>query len=444
MNKIQSALLLCSVPAALLAAIAPAHAAPPSCTPKIEAVPFGGDTKVAERIDKVGNGGTGEEFFVSCTGTAGAYKTLVQVRLPKAPQSGIVLVEPDQIHIYPKAGDYMSRAGHVDVVVVSSPRLMDSVKKANPARYGSLNLPAGPDSGHFEIGSHLYEAPTEFEVLSQVGAFIKAGGIPGIKPRKVILGGMSYFGGVVRNYIAYEHPRPGMKSVYDGYFPTQSQKLSYTAPTPDLDVPVMDLEGERELVVIPQAGAKSITYRRPDSALFRLYEVPGMPHNVTRGAAEGTGGAKCTGHTVSNFPNNAIYAAVMDKLVAWVDKGQTPARVPWISTSADGLTINRDTFGNALGGYRISYVDAPVATYHASWANYTTTASGPSDANALACDKVGWYAPLPDAQLKGLYASHDDYVAKVDKSLDESVAKGLLLKEDAQELRDEARQAKVP
>ena len=63
---------------------------------------------------------------------------------------------------------------------------------------------------------------------------------------------------------------------------------------------------------------------------------------------------------------------------------------------------------------------------------------------ALACDKVGWMAPLTSAQLQKLYPSHADYVAKVNRSLDQSGAAGLLLPEDAKDLKAEAAAAKVP
>ena len=248
-----------------------------------------------------------------------------------------------------------------------------------------------------------------------------------------------------------------MKSVFDGYFPAQGRKTGYAGPLPDMDVPIIDLEGERELEVLPYAGEPTITYRRPDGPLFRLYEVPGMVHDITRGAPPTAFGAdKCGGgHTLSDFPNQVVFSAVLSKLVAWVEKGVAPPSVPWISTSADGREIKRDQFGNALGGYRISYVDAPINTYHALWAKYSVkprvspgpdpvVAVGPADQAAIDCDKIGWMEPLSKAQLQKLYSSHDDYVAKVSKSLDASVAQGLVLPEDAKDLLKEAQEAKIP
>ena len=441
--------MVCS--AAAMAAIlltAPIAKAQPasSCTPKVEGpITITADSKPYDRVDLPDAGAVEEEFFVSCTVSAGAYKTLVHVRLPKASvaQSGIVVAEPwhpgNIWSLYAKVSEYEARAGHVHVVIVGSPMVLDSfVKKADPKRYASLSLPKGTPVA---AGTSTYDS-TEFEVLAQVGRLIKAGGLPGIKPRKVILGGMSQTGGVVRAYIGYEH-KGAAKSVYDGYFPEQSAATSYIAPIADLDVPVVELQGERELIVVRERGADHITYRRPDGPLYRLYEVPGMPHVATRGRGEG-GGSRCTGHTVSDFPTFYVYGATLDNLIAWVDKGVPAPHVPLIETDASGATIKRDAASNALGGYRTSYVDVPTATYHSTWASYVTTAAGPSDADAARCDKMGWVEKLPAGQLQQLYPSHAAYVAKVEDSLKKLVAARLILPDDAKVLADEARAAPIP
>jgi hypothetical protein len=471
MNRFKATLLLSCAAAsglALFAAqnlIVPAQAAPgTACKPKLDggplpmkAVPSGpvGEGPFQKEDEQ---GLIGQEFFISCTGSAGPYKTLIRVVMPKDPnkRSGFSMVEPDA-SVYRKTFNYMSRAGHIAIAVISAPSAVESLKKSDPAKYGSLNIPSGPESGFLVVGGQVFQTPMEFEVLAQAGEFIKSGGIPGVRAGKVILAGMSSRGAVVRNYMEWEHPRPGMKSVFDGYFPTQGRKTGYKGPLPDMDVPIIDLEGERELEVLPYAGEPTITYRRPDGPLFRLYEVPGMPHDITRGAPPTAFGAdKCVGgYTLSNFPNQVVFSATLAKLVAWVEKGVAPPSVPWIETSADGKQIKRDQFGNALGGYRISYVDVPINTYHSLWAKYSVKPRvspgpdpvvpvGPSDKAALDCDKIGWMEPLSKAQLQKLYPTHDDYVAKVSKSLDASVASGLMLPQDAKDLLEEARMAKIP
>lgn len=430
-----------------LGLVLPGAAAAASCAPQIEGpVPVTATSKPYSKVDLPDAGATEEEFFLSCDVTAGHYKTLIHVNLPKAAGSGIVVVEPwhpgDLWPLYAKVSEYEARAGHVHVVVVGNPFLLDTaIKKQNPARYGSLTIPG---TGARSVAQTPAGQTAEFEILAQVGAFIKSGGLPGVKARKVILGGMSQTGGVTRAYIAWEHPGPGAKSVYDGYFPEQAAGGSYKTPIPDLDVPVVELQGEREMMVSLNHELVPIPYRRADGPLYRLYEVPGMPHVATRGRPEG-GGTNCSGHTHTDFPTFYVYGATLKNLINWVDKGIAAPHVARIKTEVGGREIMRDSAGNALGGYRTSYVDVPKATYHATWGDYYLMADGkPSDAAAQRCDKMGWIAPLSSERLKKLYPTHADYVSKVGKSLDGLVKAKLMLPEDAKDLRDEANQAKIP
>ena len=73
----------------------------------------------------------------------------------------------------------------------------------------------------------------------------------------------------------------GGKRVFDGFFPGQaavgSSGGSPVGPIPDVGVPVVELQGERELLVTISVYG-SLGYRRPDSKTYRLYEVAGMSH----------------------------------------------------------------------------------------------------------------------------------------------------------------------
>jgi len=168
-----------------------------------------------------------------------------------------------------------------------------------------------------------------------------------------------------------------------------------------------------------------------------------MPHIVTRGNLEGSPRG-CSGRPLSDFPVGAVYAASLDNLISWVDKGVPAPTVPRVESSDDGRVIKRDAHGNALGGYRTSYFDAPNATYHASWDPYSTTNGKASDEVAAQCNMIGWTKPLPQTELGKLYPSHAAYVAKVDEVNADLVKKRLLLPYDAKVFHDEAVAAKVP
>ena len=56
-----------------------------------------------------------------------------------------------------------------------------------------------------------------------------------------------------------------------------------------------------------------------------------------------------------------------------------------------------------------------------------------------AISTVGTEEPFDKAQLLALYANHDTYVQRFSRRLDELVAEGWLLPEDADTMRSEAR-----
>ncbi len=63
---------------------------------------------------------------------------------------------------------------------------------------------------------------------------------------------------------------------------------------------------------------------------------------------------------------------------------------------------------------------------------------------AATCQLIGWKAPLSAAVLKKLYSSHAAYVAKVDADAASLVRRKMLLPEDADALKAEARSAAIP
>jgi hypothetical protein len=63
----------------------------------------------------------------------------------------------------------------------------------------------------------------------------------------------------------------------------------------------------------------------------------------------------------SLFPKSAVYAAVFEAMVNWTRRVKLPSPGSWISTIGDTDEIRRDERGNALGGVRTLYTDAPVS-----------------------------------------------------------------------------------
>ncbi len=125
----------------------------------------------------------------------------------------------------------------------------------------------------------------------------------------------------------------------------------------------------------------------------------------------------------------------------WVDPKPDPKR------AYRALVSTVDSDGNETAGIILPDIAVPLATY-AGWNLY----KAPFPAGAL-CDRDGSYLPLaktkeeraarndPRPSLAERYASHDDYVRKVEAAAAALVRDRLLLPEDAARYADRARAA---
>lgn len=379
-----------------------------------------------------------EEFFLSCTAFGASYQTLLYVRRPSKPQQfsgNVVLDTTHPLGLWPlmtTTASYQASAGHVSAAVVSSSLALAVVKRFNPARYASLDIPTIEG--------------IEREVLAQVGALLKSnlssGPLPDLHVEKVVLGGYSNTGAVVRDFIANAHAQArlaGGEPVYDGYFPAQTAVGSAPTPIADVDVPVLEIQGEREVIETFRRGFDRLGYRRPDSASYRLYEVAGMSH-VTSRPGDGflPNPYTCVEPVPSLFPNRHVWGNALRNLIAWVHDGLAPPRAQRIELEADGRTVRRDQHGNAVGGVRTSYLDVPIATYGAASTN------APGDPPSSRCDFYGYQVNFTHEELAQLYPNRGRYLFAVSRRLAQLVRDRWYLKRDAKELRVEAINADVP
>jgi hypothetical protein len=102
--------------------------------------------------------------------------------------------------------------------------------------------------------------------------------------------------------------------------------------------------------------------------------------------------------------------------------------------SGEPPAIERDTYGNALGGVRTPYVDVPIAVLEGE---------GQPQPDLSAIDEVsvdtvdfcflsGTTELFDAATLGMLYESNAAYIEALEASTDEAVAQGFLVPEDAQ------------
>jgi Alpha/beta hydrolase domain len=412
-----------------------------------------------------------EEWVASGVEDGHPYATTVLVRRPRDPArfSGTVIVEPLHVHgiapIWIYTAPYLLRAGHAWVEITAQKTTLDQhVKPSNPERYEDLDID-GPDSADFDLTLHLDdpEANRSFwsdlirrnraasTILAQAGAALRGPGGPfeGSDVRNILLAGHSQTGSVTSYYIEDahdEHRREDGLSVYDGYFPSGFPYEAFH----DVGVPVVQVMSDGD-VSLPdfsfRPGYGGRKYRREDSDepadRFRLYELAGVPHMGTRHSPfddmslwHDTHGEDATrlgavfGSRMNSLPHFELFAVCLDHLVRWVADDEVPPRAERLEVGPDGY-FARDEHGNTRGGVRCVQVDVPHATYHPNLLG----ADGAPTWLTIGCED-----PFDGEKLRSLYGGRSRYLEQFNRRLDELIAEGWLLPEDAGEMRREAEQ----
>jgi len=304
------------------------------------------------------------------------------------------------------------------------------LKIVNPARYGTLSHPGDSFS---------------YDIYSQAGRTVRGELLGDLKLKRVIATGTSQSAMRLVTYINGIHP---LAQVFDGFLVHSrggfSPPLS-EAPQPviavpgdthvreDVDVPVLAFETETDLILLAFASA-----RQEDSKHFRLWEVAGTAHADVYGLAAGgsdiggspdiagiqlvtsvAGGIQCDTF-INSGPHHWVVKAALNALIRWMKTGKAPKPAPRLELSeGPPVEIVRDAHGNALGGIRTPYVDAPIATL-----------TGHQDGSFL-CRLFGSTAPFDDAKLASLYPTEKDFTSAWKKSLRRAVQKRWILKPDA-------------
>jgi hypothetical protein len=110
-----------------------------------------------------------------------------------------------------------------------------------------------------------------------------------------------------------------------------------------------------------------------------------------------------------------------------------PPSWPPIVVRGDPPEIERDGFGNALGGIRLPQIEVPIAQY------------GPVGMpESLRCDLRGFTIPFPESLLAMLYPDHRTYVQKIRAVTLAAVHAGFVLPIDARDIERMAEAAAIP
>ena len=370
------------------------------------------------------------------------YLTRMIVRLPPPETfSGVVLVEwfnvtagtdtsPDWGHLAEEIG----RSGY-GWVGVSAQRvgvhgvksswiaegLIDTrgLREKDSERYGDLHHPGDAYS---------------YDMFTQAGNMVAGRAsvdpLVGFSPTHVIAMGESQSAGFMTTYVNAVHP---LVRIFDGFLihsrgnnvPDLQAERPNREESPlvrtDLEEPILIYVTETDLVELGYASA-----RQDDSGGVLTWEVAGTAHadayslhaaGLPRDASVGSLLGCST--PINDGPQHETLQAAVHHLTAWVVNGTRPPTSPRI-VMADNGTIARDDLGLALGGIRTPQVDAPVRVV-----------SGQSAGDGGACFLFGQTSPFDQEVLTGLYADEATYLEALQASVDQAVAAGWLLPEDA-------------
>lgn len=394
------------------------------------------------------------------------YETVVCVRRPRQASrwSGTSLVEPLHVHgiapIWMYCAPYIMRSGHAWVVVTAQRTTLDMhLKENDPGRYGSLVIP-GPDSADFDPNPYpgvpdkaaLFWSELERRnwaagpILAQVGSALREDGGP-LEPGSratLILVGRSQTGSTISYYIRDQHHRLRLadgSAVYDGFFPCGFP----FEPFHDVGVPVVQVMSDGDISLPDHSllpGYEGRHYRRDDSDQpgdrYRLYEIAGLAHVGSRYPPTNDPSMwkmKLPDEGVdlrprlSTLPDGQLFSTCLDHLVDWLVSGTTPPTAERLRVDTNGY-IEKDGHGNSVGGVRCAELDVPRATY-------LPNPLGP-DGRAV-YGAVGLEVPFDPSTLRRLYGDVTTYLARYRQRLEELIAQGWFLVEDAEELLSEAR-----
>jgi hypothetical protein len=327
------------------------------------------------------------------------------------------------------------------------------LKLLAPERYGDLEHPGDAWS---------------FDIFTQAGALLRRPAeenpLGGLVPERLLAAGESQSAACLVTYINavdpharmfdgfFVHGRPGAGVSIDGVFipsAARGQGLEATRSAisstgerirEDARVPVLVLQSETDVVLL--GGGRAA---QPDSERLRVWEMAGAAHadTYTVGAGRHDDGTLDTPRLAellrpttnlligrTDSPINAgpqqhyVAQAALAHLARWAAGGEPPPSAPRLAVDADLTGYDLDEHGLARGGIRTPWVDVPTAVM-----------GGLGQSGESFAMLFGRTEPFDDAALSKLYpGGKDEYLRRFEASLDVTIAAGIILRDDREEI----------
>ncbi len=307
-----------------------------------------------------------------------------------------------------RAWNHWMTEGDTYIGVTSKPIQIDALKNFDPVRYAPLtwDLPGSAErrpliavEGAWDPMQELpgTEEGLVWDILTQVGGLLRSDRVTeliAIKPERIFLIGQSQSAVYLNTWIAGFHAATSAahgRTLFDGYLATVGADIrrplrqggnrpagifaTVAADNVELDVPHITLTAEGDLELfrgmkrtgLVQAGSL-------DGPLRRHWQVAGTPHTDLRsGQLPRPEDIRRSGRIprvmdrdfldqLNIIPLEPAVLAAMTALVRWVAEGVPAAPSIYLHVTDDGR-VERDGFGNALGGIRSGLLEYPLGSF---------------------------------------------------------------------------------
>jgi hypothetical protein len=391
------------------------------------------------------------------------YVTRLLVRRPVDTRrfSGRVIVElldaADQYDVAPLWGlssEQFLRSGDVWVGITVSPRAVATLEKFDPVRYEPLNLVSPPTdckaaSGAAVTSANASDSGLAWDVIAQGGALLRSTShenpLRNYSPRRVILAGYGQGASYIATFINALHASLRLGDgtpIFDGYLSAAAAATTPINPCAAVSpvegrtsshAPWVEILTQTEL---RHAGALHREDSDERGAMYHQYEIAGAAHSGPFPAGQPAAvdlqiagiaapAEDACRESRSDFPAGLAFNAIWWHFDNLLVSGVALPSVPRIETDSRGEPV-LDNLGNVQGGWRLPQIDVPLASY----SGHSTPSRNDALLRAL-CDSTGSMRRFDPARLKALYKDRNEYIKRFNAAVDQAVADGRLVKEDA-------------
>ncbi|MFT3929124.1 MAG: alpha/beta hydrolase domain-containing protein [Spongiibacteraceae bacterium] len=424
------------------------HAASAVPTPVVSLPPNVGTVFNTSPKDLTKYGLEEKEFFFEGSTAVGTYKSRMIVRKPVNPRrfNGTVIVEwmnassGNDIDVeFLSLLPLLAERGYAYVGVTSQQVTVNFLKARYPDRYSTLTMSDTPT----QAAANEVFAQAGKALLDNDGQIDPLGGL---HAQRLIAIGQSQSSGRLITFINSVHGI-SLEPIYAGFIPHAGGAAPSRFP-----VPILQLNSENE-------APNFYAYRNVADSLYRYWEVPGTAHQplesndyahdllrLVRGSFpdcpfpyEGPGGPA---------PIDPVMRAAVVHVDAWIRHGRVPPQAPLIDmtpspTNPNVGVIQRDQYGNALGGIRLPQQEVPTGRNTPSYACFITTPIGQIQLATFpqwdafdggadpAVDPTDTVNATEPASAKAVYRNHGNYVMRFARATKAVENQGFILKSDA-------------